>query len=238
MRATLAWAAVFGGLALVAAAPIPKEDDKPPPITEKHLKDSRNNLKLFGIAFHSFNDATGVMPTDITDKDGKPLLSWRVAILPYIEEEELYKQFELDEPWDSPNNKKLVEKMPKVYAPIRVKAKAGETFYQVFTGKDALFGPKKKPRIPASIPDGTSNTAMVVEGGEPVVWTKPADIAFDEKKPLPKLGGMFDGDFNVVLCDGSVMRIKKAADPVHLKRLITPADGHVIDLDQLTNPRS
>ena len=238
MRATLACAVLFGGLAMVAAAPVPRLD-APPPITDEHIKASQNNLKEFGIAFHGFHDANNVMPVDITDKEGKPLLSWRVAILPYVDEADLYKQFKLDEPWDSEHNKKLIEKLPKVYAPIRVKAKAGETFYQVFYGKGALFRPMARPRIPGSIPDGTSRTAMVAEAAEPVVWTKPADIPFDhEKKDLPKLGGMFDGDFNVALCDGSVIRVRKNANPTHLKYFIMPADGHVIDLEQLTNPRS
>ena len=67
-----------------------------------------------------------------------------------------------------------------MYAPVRVSAKAGETFYQVFYGKAALFGPKKTPRFPSSIPNGVTKTAMVVEAGEPVVWTKPADLPFDE----------------------------------------------------------
>ncbi len=100
-----------------------------PPVTKKDLATSTSNLKQIAIAFHAFHDTTAGLPADITDKAGKPLLSWRVAILPYIEQSELYNQFKLDEPWDSANNKKLIEKMPKLYAPVRVKAKAGETFY-------------------------------------------------------------------------------------------------------------
>src|SRR5262249_27111371 len=157
------------------------------------------------------------------------LLSWRVQILPFIEQDKLYKGFKLNEPWDSENNKKLIPKMPKIYAPVRVKGKEGETFYQVFAGEKALFGPKQKPRIPNSIPDGTSNTGMVFEAGDPVIWTKPEDLAFDEKKALPKLGGLFDGDCQVVLCDGSVKTIKKGADEKELKKFIMPADGEVID---------
>ena len=238
MRATLSVGVLFGLIAAAAAAPVPK-DDAPPPVTERHLKASLQNLKQLGLAFHSYHDITRVLPTNITDRNGKPLLSWRVAILPYLEEDRLYKQFKLEEPWDSEHNKKLIEKMPTVYAPIRVKAKAGETFYQVFYGKGALFRPAALPIIPGSVPDGTSKTAMVAEAAEPVIWTRPADIPFDhEKKDLPKLGGMFDGDFNVTLCDGSVIRVKKNANPAHLKHLIMPADGYVIDMEQLTNPRS
>ncbi|MCI0705521.1 MAG: DUF1559 domain-containing protein [Planctomycetia bacterium] len=233
MRARLTCAVLLGGLAGVIAAPVPKADPLAPP-TAKELKTSVNNLKQIGLGIISYSDTfAGRMPTDITDKDGKPLLSWRVEILPYIEQQDLYKEFKLDEPWDSEHNKKLIAKLPTIYAPIRVKAKAGETFYQVFTGEKALFGPKQNPKYPASIPDGTSNTALVVEAGEPVIWTKPADVPFDEKKALPKLGGMFDGDFHVVLCDGSVALLKKNPDEKEMKKLITPADGFTLDLDKL-----
>ncbi|MBV9126015.1 MAG: DUF1559 domain-containing protein, partial [Planctomycetes bacterium] len=70
---------------------------------------SINNLKQIALAFHSMNDTYNFMPpAAICGKDGRPLLSWRVAILPYIEQQNLYNQFRLDEPWDSPTNKKLL----------------------------------------------------------------------------------------------------------------------------------
>ena len=83
-------------------------------------------------------------PDRVTGPNGKPGLSWRVHILPYIEQDALYKQFKLDEPWDSEHNKKLIEKMPKVYVSPLAVAPPGETYYQVFTGKDAIFDPGSK----------------------------------------------------------------------------------------------
>ncbi len=218
-------------LSAVAAAPLPKADPVPP-ITEAHLKASSDNLKQIGLACINYADANnGQMATNIADKDGKPLLSWRVSLLPYVEQTPLYKQFKLDEPWDSDHNKKLVEKMPKLYAPVRVKARAGETFYQVFAGPGALFGPKQ-PVFPGDIPDGTSNTGLVFEAGDSVPWSKPSDLAFNEKTPLPKLGGLFDGELHVGMCDGSVMLVKKDFDVDEMKKLIMPADGNVIDIDK------
>jgi hypothetical protein len=233
MRATsVLWVGmtVTGLLAAVGVVPAGAADA---PATARERAQATNNLKQIGLAFHNYNAAMGYLPVDLTSKDGKALLSWRVAILPYIEEIELYKQFKMDEPWDSPNNKKLVEKMPKLYAPVRGKAKAGETFYQVFTGEKAVFAPGRKPKIPAAFPDGTSNTGMIFEGGEPVVWTKPADLTYDEKKPLPKLGGLFDGEFYVAMGDGSVRRIKKDPDEKELRKLIMPADGEPVDFKKL-----
>jgi len=223
-------AVLIGSLCLLPATAA----DDPPPVTARDKRVSVNNLKQIGLAFHNYGSTfADKWPANVLDKDGKPLLSWRVLILPYIEQDNLYKQFKLDEPWDSANNKALIEKMPKVYAPVRVKAKAGETFYQTMTGPGTLFD-KHKPRyMIGNIPDGTANTGLVYEAGTPVVWTKPQDMAIDAKKPLPKLGGLFGGDFNVCMADGSVKSLKKTADEEHLKYLIMADDGMVIDEGKL-----
>jgi hypothetical protein len=230
MRATLLCAVLIGGL---VAVPAIGADD--PPITKKDLKVSENNLKQIGIAFHASHDAFNTLPGDILDKAGKPLLSWRVAILPFVEQTALYQQFKLDEPWDSDHNKKLIEDMPKLYAPVRVKAKAGETFYQGFYGPKAFFDPKAKPLTLLAIANqnGTSNTAMVVEAGEPTVWTKPGGIPFDAEKALPKLGGLFDGEFHVLFSDGHIAMFKKDADQKELKKIIMPGNGDEIDFKKL-----
>ena len=206
----------FAGIGLVIlvsgiglAAPAKKEKDEPlGPITAEQLSLAENNLKQVVLAFHNYNDTNGVLPTNQLSADKKPLLSWRVQILPYIEEDQLYKQFKLDEPWDSDNNKKLIDKMPKLYAPIRGKAGEGMTFYQTFTGTHGWSHPGAA--IPNAFPDGTSNTFLVAEAAKPVVWTKPGDMEFDGKK-LPELGGMFDGRFNVAMGDGSVQRFRKGS---------------------------
>lgn len=210
--------------ALAFAGPLCAEEPTDPVEKLKLARDrtvSANNLKQIGLAFHIFHDANNAMPSDIADKNGKALLSWRVAILPYVEEEQLYKKFKLDEPWDSDNNKPLLDKMPKIYAAPRGKADKGHTFYQSFAGEGALMSGKPVKII--AIQDGTSNTFMVAEAGEAVPWTKPADIAFDAKKPLPKLGGVFDGNFNVAFCDGSVRFVKKGVKDENLKKYVTVA---------------
>jgi hypothetical protein len=223
---------VAGLLAGVCAIPAVGADEKLPPPTRRELLTSQNNLKQVVLAFHNhaaaYND---VLPNNIYSKDGKALLSWRVVILPYVEELPLYQQFKLDEPWDSEANKKLIEKMPKLYAPVRVKAKEGETFYRMFSGT-GILGPKPKYKI-ANIPDGTSNTGAVFEAAEPVIWTKPGDLPYDPKKPLPKLGGLFDGEAHVAMFDGSVRRLKKDPDETQLRILIEPDDGQVLDWKKL-----
>ena len=197
----------------------------------------QNNLKQVGLAMHNYESAYGHLPTAaICDKAGKPLLSWRVAVLPFIEQENLYRQFKLDEPWDSETNKKLIPLMPKVYATPRFDAGEGKTVYKVFVGKGALFETNKKVNFVA-ITDGMSNTIMAVEGGEAVTWTKPDDIAFDPNK-LPSLS-LPNGVpmISVLMGDGSVRAVNAAGlQPNVLKALITRDGGEVVGIDDLTAP--
>jgi prepilin-type processing-associated H-X9-DG protein len=203
-------------------------------LLEKQRTLSMNNLRLIGQGFHNYgSDNKDKWADDLTDKDGLPLLSWRVAVLPYMGEKTLYKEFHLNEPWDSEHNKKLIAKIPEVYAPVRVKAKEGETFYQRFVGKGALFNEKGSSYTIPTVPDGLSNTALVVEAGDPVIWTKPADLAFNAKGPLPKLGGLFDGEFSMLFCDGHVQRLRKDFDADEMRKVIIPDDGKSIDFDKL-----
>jgi hypothetical protein len=202
-----------------------REEKKLEKPTAQELEAAINNLKQIGLAFHLYaDDNDSKWADDLTDKDGHPLLSWRVALLPHLGEKDLYEQFKLDEPWDSKHNKTLIAKMPQIYAPIRVKAKEGETFYQRFVGKGALFSEKGPAYTISKLPDGTANTCLVVEAGDPATWTKPIDLPFNLKGPLPKLGGLFDGDFHTVFCDGAVHRFKKDYDADEMRNVIRPDD--------------
>jgi hypothetical protein len=190
--------------------------------------ESTNNLKQIALAMHNYHDTYGTFPAAANyDKDGKPLLSWRVHLLPFLEHGQLYKQFHLDEPWDSEHNKTLIARMPRVFKAGVEGAKEGETVYQGFHGKGAFFEEKKGIRI-TEIPDGTSNTCMVLEAGRAVTWTKPEDIPFDPAKALPKLGFRPDGFF-AAYCDGSVRFIRRATKEKTMKAIITRNGGEVIE---------
>src|SRR5947208_12647542 len=118
---------------------------------------SQNNLKQIAIAMHIYHDQHQGLPTAaIYSADGKPLLSWRVLLLPYLEQDALYKQFHLDEPWDSAHNRKLLARVPPIYVAPGEK-ETTDTHYLGFAGKGAFFEGKKGVGI-TDITDGTSNT--------------------------------------------------------------------------------
>lgn len=193
-----------------------------------------NNLKQIGLAMHNYLSEHGTFPPHaIYSKDGKtPLLSWRVAILPYLEQNELYKQFKLDEPWDSEHNKKLIARIPAIYkSPTAAPSKeVGRTPFLAFVGGGAFFDATPKGAAVRDMVDGFSKTLMVVEAQEQVPWTKPDDIRFDPSKPIPKFAveGK-DADYLVLFADGSVQKLSKGLVEKKLKALITRAGNEPID---------
>jgi hypothetical protein len=194
---------------------------------------SANNLKQIVLAMHNYADAMRQLPAQATyDKNGKPMLSWRVLILPYVDQQALYNEFHLDEPWDSEHNKKLLAKMPKLYASPYDEntVKDHTTYYQGFFGKGCFFEGKKGIRF-ADITDGTSNTMMIVEASKAVPWTKPEDIPYDPAKPLPKLGLPNMKGFQAGMCDGSVRFISETITENTLRNAITRNDGNPLGQD-------
>ena len=200
---------------------------------------SFNNMKRLGLAFHNYHDANNALPHAIADASGKPGLSWRVAILPYIEQQNLYRQFKLTEPWDSEHNKKLISQMPSTYAPGF--PTDGKTYYRSFTGKGTVMPPPAQPVQAGQafrgekllhITDGTANTLMIVEASEPVIWTKPEELPFTPGKP-PKLGGaVFVEGFHAVFCSGAVYFLRSSKmDARNLSNLIETGDGQIVNID-------
>jgi hypothetical protein len=150
-----------------------------------------NNLKQIALAFENYNDAYGHFPTPAAPTaNGRPgprNLSWRVAILPYIEYENLYQQFNLDERWDGPTNSRLLKRMPRIYRSPGDPDDSTTTRYRVFVGGGAMFDWDRPTKV-FDVKDGLSNTLMVVEAAEAVPWTKPDELEFRRSGLLPKLG--------------------------------------------------
>lgn len=194
-----------------------------------------NNLKQIGLALHNYQSAYGQFPpAAITDRDGKPLLSWRVAILPFIEQQQLYSEFKLDEPWDSPHNQALAAKMPKTYAcpsvPLLADNPHGMTEYLAIVGPVALFDETMGTSLD-SVTDGTANTLAVVESKGLVLWTKPEDVPLDVQTQS-KVSSYHPGGANALFGDGSVRFLKvQNVNPAVFQALCTKNGGEVLSTD-------
>ena len=192
----------------------------------------QNAVRQHILSILNYEAAYQHFPTQFSVNDaGKPLLSWRVHVLPYLDQNELYKQFNLDEPWDSDHNIKLVDKMPSIYFDHRTGSnennKKGVTVFQVPAGEGMMFDKGTKVRF-VDIPDGSSNTIsiVIVPMENAIQWTKPMDWGFDPENPKKGLG---DGEIIVSYCDGSVRVLPADYPAEEFRKLIDPKDGEVVE---------
>jgi hypothetical protein len=205
-----------------------------PPTAPRFRGDARTrqDLRRLALAFHNYHDTYNRFPTTASyGSNGKPLLSWRVHLLPYLGQVELHRQFRLDEPWDSDHNKELIARMPETFGVFGgAKDQQDKTRYQVPVGDSTLFTGSKPKRM-ADLEDGTSNTILIVEtaSDKAVIWTKPDDLAFDITAPKSGLAGVKDGWLHVAMADGSVRSFPVSIAPKLLSALYTRSGGEVID---------
>lgn len=207
--------------------PAPQSDQ--PQNSAAALRASAAKLRSIGIAMHNYHDTFGRFPPVASvDDSGKPLLSWRVHLLPFLGEQQLYEEFRLDEPWDSPHNKTLISRLPPVYdSPGRDHRDAGTTTYVGIVGDNLLFDGTKNGTKMASITDGTSLTVMLVDAEEAraVIWTKPEDVAFDPQTLRNIILDRFGPDGLVVMADGAVRVIRPTVTDTALERALIRNDG-------------
>jgi hypothetical protein len=194
-----------------------------------------NNLKQIALALHNYHDSHGCFPPPYTTlPNGQPGVSWRVLILPYIEQYNLYRMYKLDEPWDGPNNAALSAIIVKTYCHPS-DPPSNMTRLRIFVGGGAMFDKDKKtilgiPRKPEEmgVTDGTANTFMVVEAGDLVPWAKPEEMEYDPRRPLPKLGQpSYGGDFQAAFADGSVRMLNRKTPEQTIRALITANGGDI-----------
>jgi hypothetical protein len=223
---------------------------------------NQNNLRLIGLALIEYqNDHRRLPPSAVYNKDGTPLYSWRVLILPQLGRKDLFDKFDLEAAWDSPQNKRLLDQMPDVYASPLHPESAGrdQTHYQVIVGRDT--GPGARPiwvdnsrdlepfnpqvgRIvqlfqtrgaalsyPGAITDGCKFTILVAEAAEPVPWTKPADLSYSAKGPLPSLGNPARSTFTVVTAESVPHNVPAQVSEQSLRAAITANANDIVGRD-------
>ncbi len=222
VTATLTWLtlALMYGVAMPASR------------AEARKVESSNNLKVLGLAMMIYHECYHCLPPAVLrdrrlGEQGQPY-SWRVALLPILGENDLFSQYRRDEPWDSPANKSLLARMPRVFAiPGSVSAADGLTHYQVLVGPGTAFERpdlRLNPFLAQHFPRGAAQTILVVEAADPVPWTKPEDLSYVAHGPLPKVGGLLGNGFHALFADASVSWIEAEKQESALRTLV-PLNG-------------
>lgn len=187
-----------------------------------------------GIRGYMHEAEAGYFPTDIADKNGRPLLSWRVAILPHMDRQSLYEKFHLDEPWDSAHNIKLLADIPPEFRGPQA-SDSTATPYQMLIGPDAVFQSNQRITPGAILAlAGTEYTLHVIESAEAVPWTKPVDVAYSNDAPLPKFGYFSPPTFLAIMASGSIFEIDPERDGQQVIRNAIAPHG---DGERVVNPR-
>ncbi len=195
---------------------------------------SKNNMKQIGLAVYNYDFTYENFPVGEKDgikfADGKPLLSWRVHILPFIEQQALYDRFKLDEPWDSEHNIKLLDEMPFVYANPAHKGLKNKTVYRAPAGDNSILGGNSVIGL-KDILDGTANTAMVLDVAPEMAieWTKPDSLAIDADNVVSSFGEL-KKVITVLLSDGSVLDIPLSMENDKWNLFLDYKDGKALEL--------
>jgi prepilin-type processing-associated H-X9-DG protein len=203
-----------------------------------------NNLKQISLALMNYDSRYGSLPPAyIADQNGKPMHSWRVLILPFLEQESLYKQYDFSEPWNGPHNSRLMEKCPTLFrCPSASNENRSATNYVAVVG-DTTMWPNNRCVQFESIKDGAANTIMLVEVADSNInWMEPRDLSFDQATigmNVDRRHGISSnhtGTINVAYADGHMTHLSDGVSSEALKALFTIAGGETIDEDQNGNP--
>lgn len=194
---------------------------------------SRASLRRIAEALHGYHSIHGELPPAVVrGKEGTPLYSWRVALLPYLEQDALFRKLRPDEPWDSAHNLPLLQETPRSYlAPSGIPPPRGMTHFQAFVGPGTAFEPGATWEV---FEEGKPNRILVVEATNPVPWAKPDDLIYDPIGPIPPLGrGLvkpvkflnydlrYQPGFNACFSDGRSRFIEASIPEAKLRTFIT-----------------
>jgi hypothetical protein len=199
------------------------------------------HLSQLALALHNYCDVYGVLPpAHVDDEHGRPMHSWRVLILPFIDENPLYAQYDFSEPWDGPGNIKLLSQMPDIFSCLTRNAVAKAptmTSYVVVSGPETMFPGPQAIRLD-QVTDGLSNTLMLVEvSNTQIPWTKPQDLDLGtmslqiNDETHPAISSKHPGGANVIRGDRRYQFLRDSVTASQLKSLLTRCGGEPVPHD-------
>jgi hypothetical protein len=193
-----------------------------------------NQLKMIGIAMHNYQATYKTFPpASITDANGKPMHSWRVLILPFMEGpdlQSLYGQYDFNEPWDGPHNSKLAGLIGNVYTCPSDPTTGSKTSYVAVVGPETAWPGTSGIRL-RDITDGMSNTILLVEVADAgIPWMEPRDLSFDEATN-GAAASHHPAGFHALFCDGSVHFLNDDLSPAALRGLLTAGGGEAVEAE-------
>lgn len=194
------------------------------------------NLKQIGLALQSYADVYKCFPPAyITDGRGNRMHSWRILILPFMEQKPLYDRYDFNEPWNGPHNRQLAAFIPPAFCcPSDDRRGPSEVSYLAITGSGTVW-PGDRGATLGDIKDGTSNTVLIVEAvGSGIHWMEPRDLPFEAlTRGVNSEEGLgicsrHRDVAEVSFCDGSVKPIRTSVSVKTLEALATKAGGEPI----------
>ncbi len=211
-------------------------------VTSKSAKRTScmNNLRQLTIAVHNYHQVYGMLPPAyVADEQGKPMHSWRVLMLPFVEQAVMYESYRFEEPWNSVNNRAATAVAPSVFqCPEAQGMNSPNTNYLFIVGEGTLFERDNAATF-ADVKDGLSNTILIVEvGRSDIHWAEPRDLdASNLVLPLVpdrlnQPGSQHDGVFLAAMADGSVHTLPITISPQTLHALISKDGAEVISPDE------
>ena len=241
----LEWVVVAAIIVVLAALLLPRVESSSSPDSRRRER-CRNNLKSIGLALHLYHEKYGTAPPAyLIDKDGRPVHSWRVLILPFLDRDDLYQEYRFDEPWDGPHNQQLADKVGDLFhcPSDQTESEARKTVVPLETSYVAVIGPETYWRgaegvCPCDVYDGMATTLQLVEvANSGIHWMEPRDLHVGQMAPTinPKAGqgisSRHKGGAIGLLADGSVRFLSEKLTAETIRGLLTIKGGETIPED-------